>query len=205
MSRRFPHPHIKTFVDPNLPEVLYLDSSFIVETLVAGMQHQTECMDFIRRLQEKKPIIVASRLTYLEIWCAAIRICIRNLFISKGVKPKDIHIDEILKNYPGLIGRYHKTAIKLQEDFDNLIQRFEIRIISEVTENIINKARDFMLKYNLGSYDATHIATMDDLKIKDIAAFDHSIEDINDVNVWTFGGSGRHQSRWYKRSLLPAI
>ena len=196
--------HLKTFVNPELPETIYFDSSFVVKTLVEGLPYHQECMDFVRRLEEKQPIVVVSKISRPELWCAAIRICIRNLFRAKDEK-KAVDIDKVLYDYPDLIKRFHKQTVQIQNDFDNLLQRFTFRVIEDVKDEILNKAQALMQKYNLGSYDAIHIATIDHWKMKDIAAFDHVIEDITDLNIWTCGGAKRHRSRWQRRKSLPAI
>lgn len=203
MPRRIPHNHIKPFDETNLPDTIYFDSSFIVKTLVDGMEYHQECVDFVKKLEIKQPIVVVSKLSRLELWCAAIRIGIYNLFKKKN-KPVP-NTDEVLYDYPDLVKRFHPQAVQLQKDFDNLLQRFVHRIKEDINDEILEKAHVLMLKYNLGSYDATHIATMEYWKMKDIVAFDHCIEDIVDLNVWTFGGCTRHKARWYKRSKLPTI
>lgn len=197
------HSHLKTFADPELPETIYFDSSFVVKTLVGGLSYHQECMDFIRRLEAKQPIVVVSKMSKLELWCAAIRIGIHNLFIKRGVPEPDL--DDVLYNYPNLIQKFHKQVTQIQKDFENLLQRFVRRIEEDINDEIINKAHDVMNKYNLGSYDSVHIATMEYWKMKDIAAFDHAIEDITDFNIWTCGGSRRHKTRLYKRSKLSPL
>jgi predicted nucleic acid-binding protein len=197
--------HLKTFVEAKLPESIYFDSSFIVKTLVSGLEYHNECVKFVKRLEEAKPqpFVFASKLSKMELRCAAIRICITNLFESKGIE--DINTDKILYDYPGLISRFYKEAVRIQLDFDNLLQRFTYRQVEDIDDGIIEKAQALMQKYNLGSYDAIHIATAQYWEIKNIVAFDHAIEDISDLNVWTCGGSSRHHTRWYKRSKLKPV
>jgi len=196
--------HLHTFAALDLPETIYFDSSFIAKTLIAGLSYHQECMDFVRRLEQKQPIVVISKFSIVELRCAAIKICIQNHYASKGHTGK-IDLDNILYGYPELVSRFHTQAIQIEKDVYNLLQRFTYRILEDVNDEIIDRAQPLMSKYSLGSYDAVHIATMDYWKIKDIAVFDHIVEDISDFNVWTCGGSKRHKERWYKRAKLPRI
>ena len=56
-----------------------------------------------------------------------------------------------------------------------------------------------MPKYRLGSYDALHIATMEDWGIKNLAVFDQGIEDLPryraETNIWTVNGWERYKKR----------
>lgn len=204
--------HLKTLLHPNLPETIYFDSSFIVRTLVSGLPYHQECVDFIRRLVVAQPYVVVSKISYPELWCAAIRISIDNLIakqekaiqkIATLTKKKNITVDNLLYFYPNLISKFHSEAEQIHADFRNLLQRFTYRLIEDVNDAILTISLSLMQKYNLGSYDAVHIATMDYWKLKDLATFDHSMEDIAQLNIWTCGGSRRYNARWYKRSLLP--
>lgn len=195
--------HLHSFSSTSLPETIYFDSSFVVKTLVVGLPYHQECMDFIRRLEEKQPIVIVSKFSIVELRCAAIKLAIQKFFASKGRRVNNL--DNVLYRYPSLVSRFHRHAEQIENDFQNLLHRFKECIQEDVSEEIIKSALPFMVKYNLGSYDALHAATMNYWEVKDIAVFDHVFEDMSDFNIWTFAGSRRFKARQRQRAGLPAL
>lgn len=183
------HPLFREFNDSNLPDIIYFDTSFVIETLIKGQRYHQQCKDFIKRLSEKQPIIIFSDLLKPELWCGAISVCIRNYY--KG----DVDIRQKINERPKLIKHYHNKAVRIQKDFFDLLQRFKNWASVEIKENILNKALSLMKEYSLPSYDAIHIATMEEWDITDIAVFDQHIENIPSIKIWSVNGVERYIKR----------
>lgn len=179
-----------------LPPILYFDSSFIVNALVAGEFFHAECFDFIDRLAklspEEQPVIVFSELLKTELRCAIISICIRKRF---GKETKTL--DRIRAN-PELLKEFNPSAEHAEKCLLGIMRRFTHWSCMPINEKINDKASKLMGSYRLGSYDAIHVATMEVWGIKDIVAFDWGIDELPKYMscfVWTFGQEGRkHKS-----------
>jgi len=191
-----PRPLFREFSDTNLPEIIYFDTSFILEVLIKGQRYHQECKDFIRRLEEKQPIIVFSDLLKPELWCGTISVCIRNSF--KG----DVNVREMINRRPKLVKGYYNKIIRIQKDFSDLLQRFKDWTSIPINDKILDKAQHLMLKYCLGSYDAIHIATMEEWEIKDIAVFDQHIENIPNIKIWSVDAVSRYIKRKREGRIL---
>jgi hypothetical protein len=54
-----------------LPEIVYLDPSFLLNILVAESSYHAECVAFATRLESARSILVLSNLGLDEIWAVA--------------------------------------------------------------------------------------------------------------------------------------
>ena len=190
------HPLFREFNDTNLPEIIYFDTSFVVETLIKGQKYHQLCKDFILRLEKKQPVIIFSELLIPELWCGGISVCVRNYF--KG----DVNVREMINRHPKLIKGYFDKVLKMEKDFSGVLQRFKDWTSIQINEKILSRAKDLMPRYCLGSYDAIHIATMEEWGIKDIAVFDQHIENIPNIKIWSVDAVSRYINRKrYKRTL----
>lgn len=191
-----PHPLFREFNDTNLPEIIYFDTSFVIETLIKGQRYQQQCKNFIEQLRQKQPVVIFSELLKAELWCGTISVCIRNMY-GENVNARDT-----INQHPKLIKHFDSKVVRIQKDFIALLQRFKDWTSIELTEKISNRAHLLMPKYCLGSYDAIHIATMEEWGIKDIAVFDQHIENIPNIRIWSVDAVSRYLNRKkYKRTL----
>lgn len=184
-----PRPSFREFNDPNPPEIIYFDTSFVLETLVKGQCYHEQCKNFIKRLETKQPIVIFSELLKAELWCGTIAICVRNRF------GQDVNVRQVIDQHPKLIRHYDSKAVRIQKDFVALLQRFKDWTSIELSEEISIRAHLLMPKYCLGSYDAIHIATMEEWGIKDIAVFDKHIENIPNIRIWSVDAVSRYINR----------
>ena len=180
-------------LDSSLPEVIYWDTSFVINVLFKNQPYHKESVEFIKRLESTQPVVAVSEFIRPELWCATISVCIRNAY-GKGTKPHDK-----IKLNPFLVRHYHHFAPKIYKDFLDLLQRFTHRLIIPLDSNVLDLSLQMMGKFSLGSYDAIHMATMIDWKIKDIVCFDWGMENTpylhKAFNIWTVDGYKRFQGR----------
>jgi|GEM_PF-1421937 len=192
----------KEFTDCNLPPIIYVDTSFIVESLIKGQRHQEVAMDFIDALAKAKdqPIVIFSELLKSEMRCAVISICLRNEFGGR------VKIGDRLFENPDYIKKYYVKAEAAEVKLYEIMQRFKHWTSVPIDEKITQRAGKIMPKYRLGSLDAIHIATMEEWGINDIVVFDWGIEELPryraNINIWTVNGWARHQKRLKKRSTI---
>ena len=189
MEKNFPD----LFSD-KLPEIIYLDTSFMISVLFRNQTYHIQSLKFIERLQEEQPIIIFSELIKPEVWCATVSICIRNDF------GRSVRIQKVLRDNPLVIRRYHKITKKVYDDFLELCKGFTHWAFIPVDENILKKALELMGRFSLGSYDAIHIATMLAWNVGDIACFDQGIENLpyfdKRIRIWTVDGYKRFKARF---------
>lgn len=167
----------KSFDTTPLPEIIYFDTSFIINTLIKGQPYYEECKNFIIKLTDKQPIIVFSSLLKPEFWSAITKIHIRNMF-GKKRSP-----NSIIKKDPGIIKHLYSKVQRVEDDFSDLLQRFKHWIMVELNEKILKQA----------------MITMKEWKIEDITVFDWGIEDLSfhtdKFKIWTMDGETRYKKR----------
>lgn len=186
----------KSFTDTPIPPILYIDTSFIVDALIEGQEHHKDSLSFIETLAKdpkNQPILIFSDLLKVELRCAIIANCIRNKY-GRG-----ININKMLKVHPDLIAEYYPVVMEAEKQLEGVLGRFVNWASVRITEAIIKQSNGLMSKYRLGSYDAIHIATMEEWDIKDIVVYDWGIEDLpkykGDCNIWTCHGWKRYNNR----------
>lgn len=189
----------KSFSDPILPDIIFIDSSFIVPALITGTRLQgndihVPCQNFLNRLQKQKPKITLcySALLKPELWCTAIRIAMRNVYGSK------IDVSDMIKKDPKLIQVYYPYTEQIEKNFNNILLNFD-SIMFPINEGVLAKAFTLMSKYCFSSYDAIHVATAEENGIKDIVVIDKDYLGLphfnSNYNIWSLKGYCRFKER----------
>ena len=186
MSRRLPC--YRNLEIAELPPILYFDTSFIIQAIVDGQEYHSESKAFIERLAnlppEEQPYIVFSDFLKTELRCAIISICIKNRF------GRDAKVLEQIRVNPDLLKEFYPKAELAEKALSGIMRRFTNWASIPLTEKINENSSLLMKKYRLASYDAIHVATMEDYDIKDIVAFDWGIDELpryTKYSVWTCG------------------
>jgi predicted nucleic acid-binding protein len=109
---------------------------------------------------------------------------------------------EMINRRPKLVKSYYNKIIRIQKDFSDLLQRFKDWTSIPINDKILDKTLHLTLKYCLGSYDAIHIATMEEWEIKDIAVFDQHIENIPNIKIWSVDAVSRYIKREREGRIL---
>ncbi|MFA5089806.1 MAG: type II toxin-antitoxin system VapC family toxin [Candidatus Omnitrophota bacterium] len=176
--------------------IIYFDTSFVLKTLVDGLEYHNECVQFIQDLKNFQPVIIYSEVLREELWCANLIREIKDLH-----KIQHLNIRKFMKLYPNTPRCYHPKTVDINKKFDELLGNFSYRESIPLTHKITSEALDLIHKYNLLGVDAIHIATMFHNHIErcnNIAVFDNDIEDIKDVTVWTVNGVDKYINNHYK-------
>ena len=186
--------HIKDFdKDPLESELIYWDTNFAAKLLIENQSYHPQCKAFLRRLKKRQPIIIFSELLFLELWHALLIIELQNT-----ENTEDINIRRICKKRPGIVRNLAPRIEKHMGEFKKILGNFTDWLAIPIREHIRKEALRLSEKYNITSYDATHISTMlfnDIYPIKNIVTFDWQLEDIADLNVWTKNGVRRYCER----------
>jgi len=181
--------------EENFP-IISFDTSFVLKTLVDGLDYHKECVQFIEDLKTFQPIIIYSETLREELWCANLIREIKDVY-----KIQHLNIRNFLKIYPATPRAYHPKTVDINKKFDELLGNFKYRESIPLTSKITSEALNLVHKYNLLGADAIHVATMlhnGFAEVKHIAAFDNDIEDIKDLTVWTVGGKKRFINNHFK-------
>ncbi|MCK5494466.1 MAG: PIN domain-containing protein [Candidatus Omnitrophica bacterium] len=183
----------KNFQSSKLPEVIYCDTNIFVNALIINNRYHTPCVQFIQRLASEQVLLVFSTLLIAELRCAILSQYVRDKY------GKDARIMSVLKKHPQIIKAAAPSIRKAEKDFEGILQRFTHWSYIPVDEQVVSHSKELMFKYQLASYDAIHIATMEIMDIKDIVVIDGGVEDIyfykNDCSVWTVDGWERYVKR----------
>ena len=136
--------------DPTLmlPEVLALDTSFVVEALIETQPLHSICAGFVERMVEAGPTVVTSELLDVELAEAAFAIALKERW---GRQWRKRRVD----------GRVRRRGRRLLAE---VMSRYEL-MVSSVTHlpvplgRIADSAATLMTDYGLASYDAVHAAS----------------------------------------------
>lgn len=156
-----------------LPEIIYLDSSFILNIAIDGAKYFRECADFMKRLEKENIPSAISSFSLDEVWYGLIRASLIKDYPSDWLD-KLRSEPQIIKNYMQLI----KNAAR------DLILLHNIIVVETKTDTVMN-SMNYIEKYFLLPRDAIHLATMLELGIKNIATTDADFGRIPEINVYT--------------------
>ena len=134
--------------------IIALDTSFVLKTLVDGLDYHNECVQFIQDLKTFQPIIIFSELLREELWCANLLVELRNLHKIR------ININDLMKKYPTIPRNFYHKTVNINKKFDELLGNFSYWQSIPVDHRISKEALGLINKYNLLGADAIHIATM---------------------------------------------
>lgn len=70
--------------ESELPEVLYLDSSFIINFSIDGSKYFEDCVAFSKKLMNNEVTMITSNLTLDEIWYVFIRVTLSETVGNSG-------------------------------------------------------------------------------------------------------------------------
>lgn len=159
--------------DSEIPEIAYLDASFIIHFCVEGTKYHEQCSKFIRRLHKENVPLMISNLTLDEVWYALIKVSLIKNFGDKWYV-KLYAEPHIIQEHVPLI-RQVMWDISLQQNM----------ILVEVKTEMTLHAIDFIEKYSLLPRDAIHLSTMLGLGVKNIITTDVDFARAEDINVIT--------------------
>ncbi len=120
--------------ESELPEILYLDSSFIINFSIDGSKYFEDCVAFSKKLVDNKATMITSSLTLDEIWYVFIRVTLSEKF-GKSWRTELEEEPETLDKVIPILKRATTDLLMIQ----NLI-------IVEINTSSVLRALDFMEK-----------------------------------------------------------
>jgi predicted nucleic acid-binding protein len=159
--------------DAELPEVIYWDSSFIVNFCVDGVKYHSACAEFVKRLEEENILSIVSNLALDEVWYALLRVNLINDFEQEW--------HEKLRNEPEIINKYVPILRRATADILMLSNVIVVEIPTEATL----KALDFIERYHLLPRDAIHLSTALSLGVHNIVTTNPDFTRGEGINVYT--------------------
>jgi len=176
--------------DP-LPEILFLDSSFIISALinpVNGSPRKVKELDaaqtFVKRIIEEKKAVAFYTLAITAYWNIALlsELCRKYSYSDyrafQSAKQK-------LKNSPSCLTDDIKERLdNHKKSFETIYESFEVCFKIESCYEIHSLAYKLIKKYHLESYDALHIASMQVGGENDFVSFDDDFKRCYDINLW---------------------
>ena len=174
----------------NLPSKIYLDSAFLVDSLIETKDNifkHKKAVSFAERLQKSNTTIICSKLCYIEYWNAVF-----------GIKCREVCGNKKIVN---ILNSQKETEVFdwVKEKFNNLIMFFELLTkreklkieesigIIEIPKDLDNNARETAVEYRLPIYDAIHYYTMLNTNTKDIIT--DNIDDfkhLKNITIWKY-------------------
>ncbi len=179
--------------------IVSFDTSFVLKTLVKGLEYHDECVKFIEDLKSFQPVVIYSEALREELWCANLIREIKD--VHKMPPNQPFSIRRYLRHNPKTPRNFHPRTVDINNKFDELMANFAYREAIPVTNKITAEAIKLIGKYNLLGIDAIHVSSMlhnGFEEVRHIAAFDDDIENITDLTVWTVGGKDRYVEHHYK-------
>lgn len=155
------------------PDRIFLDTSFVVATLVAGEPRHMECLSFAEGLQSAGTVVVYStmlRLEHLNAW--------RNL-LKKGLLPPgqlrlELNVPQDDRVY------WLRLADDLLHRFLAQFRRAEIRL----SQRVVSLAIELVGRFDLQSYDAVQAASTLDAGCAHMASLDGDFCRVDGIHLW---------------------
>ena len=131
-----------------LPEVLALDTSFVVEALIETQPLHAVCAGFVERIVEAAPTVATSELLEVELAEAAFAIALKERW---GRRWRQRRVD----------GRVRRRGRRLLTEVSSRYEllRSSVTHIPVPVGRIADAAATLMTDYGLASYDAVHAAS----------------------------------------------
>lgn len=157
----------------NLPKIIYLDASFIINLCVKNAKFNIECKTFMQRLTRNKVICLISTLTIDEVWYGLIRADLYRVYKSEW-------LNEVRKT-PLIVKNHLEPAKKATSSLIKL----ENVLWVEITISNTFEALELMERYSLFPRDAIHISKLKSLQVMDVVTTDPDWKRVEGINIYT--------------------
>jgi predicted nucleic acid-binding protein len=159
--------------EADLPEVMYWDSSFIINFCVDGVKYHSACAGFAQRLKEENILSIISNLTLDEVWYALLRVNLNNDYEDNW--------REMLRHEPELIVKYLPILRRATAD---LLMLPNLILVETPTEATL-KALDTIERYHLLPRDAIHLTTAISLGVHTIVTTNLDFTRVDGATIYT--------------------
>ncbi len=150
-----------------LPDEFVVDTSFIVDALIATQPRHNACRTFLEQMAEAGTVIYFNRLLELELAETAFKIALKE---SHGGRWRTVRHDGRSRNR----GRHLLDRVRGAWDE---VRRAIPSACVEVGE-VVEQVPDFMSRFGLSSYDAVHAATARYVNVRDLVTLDFGFTSI---------------------------
>ncbi len=176
-------PRYQPFTDDELPEFIYLDTSFLV--LAAGSpraEDREEASDFMDRLMAHGTFVVVNNLVLLEAWHVAMKQAAKEALQAAGGRYRQNEHD-IPAFRKSIVPKAQELMDKIDQILDNFVGQGQGHVVELGHEDMAN-ARVCVRDHGLNSYDAAHAGTMLAYDLHHIATRDKDFAEIEDLTLW---------------------
>jgi predicted nucleic acid-binding protein len=173
------------------PPEAVLDTTFVVEALVASQPAHAECSAFLEAMAAVGTVIYFNRLLEVELWEAAYQIAIRE---AHGGRAAAVRAD-------GRVRRRGETLRRQTEDaWRELLYAFDSVIVG-LEE--VSGAVPILMKLGLKSYDAIHVATAVVFDVRSLVTLDRGFAFAPDSILDLYVPTARMRSFRERRAQQP--
>ena len=157
-----------------LPQTLYWDASFIVNSAHADARWHKECESFNAHLLQSQTISYVSTLALDESWFTLLQFMINDDYPDKSFW-------RVVNDDSSVIANYVDRLEKITEDFYANPQIRVVSIGSRAPRGALKNMREF----DLLPRDAMHLAAMRQYKIEHIVTTDADFLPVSDISIFT--------------------
>ncbi len=164
--------------EPPPPSDIYLDTSTVVAAIVQGSTHSTASAAFCAALIEHGSRVYFSQLLRLELAEAIRRLA------TKQSLPVDLRNDFHLDTWgTNLFVRQRWMDFGIRQ-FDDLLDRFAETFELPIRPRTWRSSLSAMVDSQLRAYDAIHVATAREYRIRHLATADRDYRNVSDLRIW---------------------
>lgn len=160
--------------DDDLPEVAYLDPSFLLNVLIADAVYHSACTAFSTRLEESDTILMLSNIGLDEVWFTLLRTQAMEEHGTRGWL-------EFLRNNPDRVKAY--TA-RIEEATLKILE-IPTLLLVELTASQSLQALGLMSRYGLLPRDALPVAAVSQTGIDALISTDADFGRVDELKIWT--------------------
>jgi predicted nucleic acid-binding protein len=162
------------------PELLTLDSSFVVSALLSGEDHHAAARSYLERLADNDTVLVFNHLLELELREVAFRAPLIEAF------PKDWR----RRRHDGRTLRRARRLIDgTMSAWEELLTAFGHAIVQ--VDAVYDRVPELMDRYGLQSYDAVHAATAEIYGTGEIVTTDVGFASMPEKRLTLYVNTGR--------------
>jgi predicted nucleic acid-binding protein len=161
------------------PTEIYLDTSVFASAVVRTAPHRTACVAFCRELIAANSRVYFSQLVRVELLQALRRLATTQHNISPAMRAR-YRLDQW-----GSDATVRRAWIELgTAGFEALLSRFRAAIELPWSVNSWRDSMELMIRHGLQAYDAVHVATAQEWRLRALAAVDDDYRRVPTLDCW---------------------
>lgn len=163
------------------PPQIYWDTSFVLSALLPDDSNHARCLNFCQSLQAAGTQIIYSQATLIECIIKCRRLA------EEGRLPPTYR-RMLMETLPGKTqdkgGLFSHRIGEWERTLTSFLRQFRDCWEVNITKSVMRRVFPLIRRYRLDTFDAIHLATMEQVACSDIASLDEDFQRVRDLGLW---------------------